>query len=188
MLFRSEYNKDNDLVNKIRGKASEFLFAYHWYSIIDNSKHQLLQPNPDIGWDWMIASTGDRIQVKRLTNSVHKQIHAPDVLDIRKKRRKKDEHGSLKDKHLRYTKEDFDYLAIHVIKHNIWCVLPFEQLLVDTEDGPQCKTGISMKGILRDRNYLTIEQLFSTVAENVVEKPVEKECIKKYSTSVLSFV
>ena len=181
-----EYNKDNDLTNKLRGTASEYLFAHHWYNIITDPKYQLVSPVNDIGWDWMIAHTGTRIQVKRLTNSVHKQINAPDVLDLRKKRSRKDKLHRFT--HIRYTKEDFDYLAVHVLKHNMWCILPFEQLLVDTEDGPQCKTGLSMKTIFRDRNYLTIEQLFSTVAENVVEKPVEKEYVKKYSTSVLSFV
>jgi len=50
--------------HRLRGLASEMLFAARWYELVDDELLSLITPTIDIGWDFMIASTGARIQVK----------------------------------------------------------------------------------------------------------------------------
>ena len=57
------------------------------YKVIDNLEYQLLPPQIDIGWDFLIAKTGKRIQVKRFTPQGKR--YNPNTLDLRRKRRKR---------------------------------------------------------------------------------------------------
>ena len=71
--------------HRLKGIASEMLFAALWYENISDEKDSLISPTLDTGWDFMIASNGNRIQVKRHTKS--KKFN-PYNLDLRRKRNK----------------------------------------------------------------------------------------------------
>jgi hypothetical protein len=86
---------------RLRGLASEYAFAAQYYEMIDDEKHSLISPTLDTGWDYMIASTGIKIQVKRHTPN---NKYNPYNLDLRRKRNKGTGN---------YTGTEFDYLAIH---------------------------------------------------------------------------
>jgi hypothetical protein len=162
-------------IQRLRGRASELDFASKWYNIIDEEKYQLLEPSLDYGWDWKIAHTNHTIQVKRFTQSDLKAQRTNGWgMDLRRNQ-----------KTTKYTGDEFDYLAIHAVPFSTWMIVPMSRLI--KEDGTVLSM-IGVKKMLTRKKYMTIEQLFSTIAEKTVEKPVEKECIKKYNQSVLSFV
>ena len=87
--------------HRLRGLASEYAFAARYYELIDDEKYALITPTIDTGWDFMVASTGVRIQVKRQTPN---KKYNPFNLDLRRKRNKGTGN---------YTGAEFDYLAIH---------------------------------------------------------------------------
>ena len=89
--------------HRLRGLASEYAFATRYYELIDDEKYALITPTIDTGWDFMVASTGVRIQVKRHTPN---KKYNPFNLDLRRKRNKGTGN---------YTGAEFDYLAIHDI-------------------------------------------------------------------------
>lgn len=88
--------------HRLRGIASEKAFEAQYYELIDDEKYSLVLPTLDTGWDFMIASTGIKIQVKR--HSPCDKKYNPFNLDLRRKRNKGTGN---------YTGTEFDYLAIH---------------------------------------------------------------------------
>ena len=103
--------------HRLRGLSSEMLFASRWYEFIDDEKDSLIQPTLDTGWDFMVASTGARIQVKRHTKS---KKYNPYNLDLRRKRNKGTGN---------YTGKEFDYIAIHDTESDEFIIADVKQLM-----------------------------------------------------------
>lgn len=87
--------------HRLRGLASEYLFAAKYYETIDDEKHSLIVPTLDTGWDFMVVSTGIKLQVKRFTKN---KKYNPYNLDMRRKRNSGTGN---------YTGTEFDYLVVH---------------------------------------------------------------------------
>lgn len=87
--------------HRLRGLASEYLFAAKYYETIDDEKHSLIVPTLDTGWDFMVVSTGIKLQVKRFTKS---KKYNPYNIDMRRKRNSGTGN---------YTGTEFDYLVVH---------------------------------------------------------------------------
>jgi|TARA_B100000085_G_C18227575_1_gene384531 hypothetical protein len=105
--------------HRLKGIASEMLFAALWYENIRDEKDSLISPTLDTGWDFMVASNGNRIQVKRHTKS--KKFN-PYNLDLRRKRNKGTGN---------YTGEEFDYLAVHDTESNDFIITHVSNLIKD---------------------------------------------------------
>ena len=104
---------------RLKGLASEYAFAAQYYEKINDEKDSLIQPTLDTGWDFMVASNGNRIQVKRHTKS--KKFN-PYNLDLRRKRNKGTGN---------YTGEEFDYLAVHDTESNDFIITHVSNLIKD---------------------------------------------------------
>ena len=102
---------------RLRGIASEYAFAAQYYEHITDEKYSLVQPDLDYGWDFMIASTGTKIQVKRHTPN---NKYNPFNLDLRRKRNKGTGN---------YTGKEFDYLAVHDIAANQFIITHVSNLM-----------------------------------------------------------
>tara|TARA_B100001996_G_C18508288_1_gene534297 strand:+ start:401 stop:814 length:414 start_codon:yes stop_codon:yes gene_type:complete len=113
-----------------RGKTSEKFFEYEYYKVVENLEYQLLPPQVDIGWDFLIAKTGKRIQVKRFTPQ--EKRYNPNTLDLRRKRNKGTGN---------YTGKEFDYLVVHNTSNDDLIIANIDQL--KKEDG-KMKTSISI--------------------------------------------
>ena len=59
------YSVQNTQLSRIWGRASEYYFAWKYYEWIDSEDLQLIEPDLDKGWDFMVARNGIKIQVKR---------------------------------------------------------------------------------------------------------------------------
>ena len=105
--------------HRLKGIASEMLFAALWYENIRDEKDSLISPTLDTGWDFMVVSNGNRIQVKRHTKS--KKFN-PYNLDLRRKRNKGTGN---------YTGEEFDYLAVHDTESNDFIITHVSNLIKD---------------------------------------------------------
>ena len=103
--------------HRLRGIASEKAFEAQYYELIDDEKDSLISPTLDTGWDFMVASTGVRIQVKRHTKS---KKYNPYNLDLRRKRNKGTGN---------YTGKEFDYIAIHDTESNEFIIADTQQLM-----------------------------------------------------------
>ena len=113
-----------------RGKISEKFFESEYYKVVDNLEYQLLPPQIDIGWDFLIAKTGRRIQVKRFTPQGKR--YNPNTLDLRRKRNKGTGN---------YTGKEFDYLVVHNTSNDDLIIASIDQL--KKEDGTM-RTSISI--------------------------------------------
>ena len=113
-----------------RGKISEKFFESEYYKVVDNLEYQLLPPQIDIGWDFLIAKTGKRIQVKRFTPQGKR--YNPNTLDLRRKRNKGTGN---------YTGKEFDYLVVHNTSNDDLIIANIDQL--KKEDGTM-RTRISI--------------------------------------------
>ena len=113
-----------------RGKISEKFFESEYYKVVDNLEYQLLPPQIDIGWDFLIAKTGKRIQVKRFTPQGKR--YNPNTLDLRRKRNKGTGN---------YTGKEFDYLVVHNTSNDDLIIASIDQL--KKEDGTM-RTSISI--------------------------------------------
>jgi len=103
--------------HRLKGISSEMLFAARWYETIDDEKDSLISPTLDTGWDFMVASTGAKIQVKRHTKS---KKYNPYNLDLRRKRNKGTGN---------YTGKEFDYIAIHDTESDEFIIADVKQLM-----------------------------------------------------------
>ena len=113
-----------------RGNASEKFFESEYYKVVENLEYQLLPPQVDIGWDFLIAKTGKRIQVKRFTPQGKR--YNPNTLDLRRKRNKGTGN---------YTGKEFDYLVVHNTSNDDLIIANIDQL--KKEDGTM-RTSISI--------------------------------------------
>ncbi len=102
---------------RLRGIASEYAFAAQYYELIPDEKYSLVQPDLDYGWDFMIAFTGTKIQVKRHTPN---NKYNPFNLDLRRKRNKGTGN---------YTGTEFDYLAVHDTDANQFIITHVSNLM-----------------------------------------------------------
>lgn len=123
-----------------RGKISEKFFESEYYKVVDNLEYQLLPPQIDIGWDFLIAKTGKRIQVKRFTPQGKR--YNPNTLDLRRKRNKGTGN---------YTGKEFDYLVVHNTSNDDLIIASIDQL--KKEDGTM-RTSISICPTQRGRGLI----------------------------------
>ena len=105
--------------HRLKGLSSEMLFASRWYEFIDDEKDSLIQPTLDTGWDFMVASNGVKIQVKRFTKS---KKYNPYNLDLRRKRNKGTGN---------YTGKEFDFLVIHNTEIDDFIITHVSNLIKD---------------------------------------------------------
>ena len=117
--------------HRLRGLASEYAFAAKYYEIIDDEKYSLISPTIDTGWDFMIASTGIKIQVKRHTLN---NKYNPYNLDLRRKRNKGTGN---------YTGKEFDYLAIHDTDAGEFIIAHVSQLM----NGDKMKQSVGIRSL-----------------------------------------
>jgi len=105
--------------HRLKGLSSEMLFASRWYEFIDDEKDSLIQPTLDTGWDFMVASNGVKIQIKRFTKS---KKYNPYNLDLRRKRNKGTGN---------YTGKEFDFLVIHNTEIDDFIITHVSNLIKD---------------------------------------------------------
>ena len=122
--------------HRLRGIASERAFEAQYYEMIDDEKHSLISPTLDTGWDYMVADTGVRIQVKR--HSYQDKKYNPYNLDLRRKRNKGTGN---------YTGKEFDYLAIHDTSAGEFIISHVSQLM--KEDGTM-KQSIGIRKLINE--------------------------------------
>ena len=120
--------------HRLRGLASEYAFASQYYELIDDESYSLIEPKLDTGWDFMVAKTNIKIQVKR--HNV--KVKNTNVLDIRRKRNKGTGN---------YTGKEFDYIAIHDTIKNEFIISNISQLM--NKDG-KLKTAFSVRSLVNE--------------------------------------
>ena len=103
--------------HRLRGLASEMLFAARWYELVEDESLTLITPDLDTGWDFMIASSGIKIQVKRWKRKTNQNKVN---LDIRRKRNKGTGN---------YTGKEFDYIAVHDTESDEFIIADVKQLM-----------------------------------------------------------
>ena len=118
-------------ISRLKGLASEYLFAAKYYELIDNEEYSLISPTLDTGWDFMVTKTNIKIQVKRH----NRKVRNSNVLDIRRKRNKGTGN---------YTGKEFDYIAIHDIIKDEFIIAHVSQL--KNKDG-KLKTAFSINSL-----------------------------------------
>jgi len=116
---------------RLRGIASEMLFAARWYELVEDESLSLITPTLDTGWDFMVASSGIRIQVKRHRKSKRYNQYN---LDLRRKRNTGTGN---------YTGKEFDYLAIHDTESDQFIIADVQQLM----RGDVMKQSIGIKSL-----------------------------------------
>ena len=109
--------------------------------MIDDEKYSLVSPTLDTGWDFMIASTGVKIQVKRHTPN---SKYNPFNLDLRRKRNKGTGN---------YICKEFDYIAIHDIDANDFIIAHVSQLM--RSDNGLMKQSIGIRS-LKNEGFETL--------------------------------
>ena len=127
---------------RLRGLASEYAFAAQYYETISDEKYSLISPTLDTGWDFMIASTGTRIQVKRHTPN---NKYNPFNLDLRRKRNKGTGN---------YIGNEFDYIAIHDVDADDFIIAHVSQLM----NGDKMKQSVGIRSLVNEG----FESLLST--------------------------
>ena len=120
--------------HRLRGLASEYAFASQYYELIDDESYSLIEPKLDTGWDFMVAKTNIKIQVKR--HNV--KVKNTNVLDIRRKRNKGTGN---------YTGKEFDYIAIHDTIKNEFIISNISQLM--NKDG-KLKTAFCVRSLVNE--------------------------------------
>ena len=120
--------------HRLRGLASEYAFASEYYELIDDESYSLIEPKLDTGWDFMVAKTNIKIQVKR--HNV--KVKNTNVLDIRRKRNKGTGN---------YTGKEFDYIAIHDTIKDEFIISNISQLM--NKDG-KLKTAFSVRSLVNE--------------------------------------
>ena len=120
--------------HRLRGLASEYAFASQYYELIDDESYSLIEPKLDTGWDFMVAKTNIKIQVKR--HNV--KVKNTNVLDIRRKRNKGTGN---------YTGKEFDYIAIHDTIKDEFIISNISQLM--NKDG-KLKTAFSVRSLVNE--------------------------------------
>ena len=129
--------------HRLRGLASEYAFAAKYYEIIDDEKYSLISPTLDTGWDFMVASTGIRIQVKRHTPN---KKYNPFNMDLRRKRNKGTGN---------YIGTEFDYLAIHDIDAGDFIIADVKQLM----NGDKMKQSVGIRS-LKNLGFSILQESF----------------------------
>ena len=120
--------------HRLRGLASEYAFASQYYELIDDESYSLIEPKLDTGWDFMVAKTNIKIQVKR--HNV--KVKNTNVLDIRRIRNKGTGN---------YTGKEFDYIAIHDTIKDEFIISNISQLM--NKDG-KLKTAFSVRSLVNE--------------------------------------
>ena len=106
------HSVQNTQLSRIKGRASEYYFAYRFYEWSDSENLQLIEPDLDRGWDFMIEATGKRIQVKRF-NPIGKN-HNQNNIKLRRCRTSP-ERGTTCNNN--YSMDSFDYLVVHDVRN-----------------------------------------------------------------------
>ena len=119
--------------HRLKGLASEMLFAARWYELVEDESLTLITPDLDTGWDFMIASSGIKIQVKRWKRKTNQNKWN---LDIRRKRNSGTGN---------YTGKEFDYIAIHNTETDKFIIADIAQLI--NEDTGKVKQNFSINAL-----------------------------------------
>ena len=116
---------------RLKGIASEKLFAARYYELVNDEQMQLIEPTIDYGWDYKIEKTGVRIQVKRHTPN---KKYNPFNMDLRRKRNKCTGN---------YTGTEFDYIAIHDVDADDFIIAHVSQLM----NGDKMKQSVGIRSL-----------------------------------------
>ena len=106
------YSVQNTQLSRVWGRASEYYFAWKYYEWIDAEDLQLIEPDLDKGWDFMVSRNGKKIQVKRF-NPIGKN-HNQNNIKLRMCRASP-ERGTTCNNN--YSMDSFDYLVVHDVRN-----------------------------------------------------------------------
>ena len=112
--FMGEIAKDsvqNTRLSRIWGRASEYYFAWKYYEWADSEDLQLIQPDLDKGWDFMVSRNGKKIQVKRF-NPKGKN-NKSNSIKLRRTRTSPKRGTTCNNN---YNMNSFDYLVVHDVR------------------------------------------------------------------------
>ena len=105
------YSVQNTSLSRIWGRASEYYFAWKYYEWADAEDLQLIEPDLDKGWDFMVARNGIKIQVKRF-NPTGKN-HNLNNVKLKRNRASKRRDTVCNNN---YEESSFDYLVVHDVR------------------------------------------------------------------------
>ena len=109
----STHSVQNTQLSRIKGRASEHYFAYKFYEWSDSEDLQLIEPDLDRGWDFMIERNKKKIQVKRF-NPIGKN-HNTNNVKLKRTRASKRRDTVCNNN---YDESSFDYLVVHDVRDN----------------------------------------------------------------------
>ena len=106
------HSPQNTQLSRIKGRASEYYFAAKYYEWADSEDLQLIEPDLDKGWDFMVSRNGIKIQVKRF-NPTGKNHNLNNVK--LKRTRCAPRRGTICNNN--YEESSFDYLVVHDVRN-----------------------------------------------------------------------
>jgi len=109
----SVHSVQNTQLSRVKGRASEHYFAYKFYEWSDSEDLQLIEPDLDRGWDFMIERNSKKIQVKRF-NPIGKN-HNLNNVKLKRTRASKRRDTVCNNN---YEESSFDYLVVHDVRDN----------------------------------------------------------------------
>ena len=112
--YKGEINThsvQNTQLSRVWGQSSENYFAAKYYEWADSEDLQLLRPDLDRGWDFMIERNGKKIQVKRF-NPTGKN-HNTNNVKLKRTRASKRRDTTCNNN---YEESSFDYLVVHDVR------------------------------------------------------------------------
>ena len=132
----STHSVQNTQLSRIKGRASEHYFAYKFYEWSDSEDLQLIEPDLDRGWDFMIERNKKKIQVKRF-NPIGKN-HNTNNVKLKRTRASKRRDTVCNNN---YDESSFDYLVVHDVRDNNIIIADKSECFYP--DG-RCKTSASV--------------------------------------------
>ena len=107
------HSVQNTQLSRMKGRASEYYFASKFYEWADCEDLQLVEPDLDKGWDFMVSRNGKKIQVKRF-NPIGKN-HNTNNVKLKRTRASKRRDTVCNNN---YEESSFDYLVVHDVRDN----------------------------------------------------------------------
>ena len=130
------YSVQNTQLSRIWGRASEYYFAWKYYEWIDAEDLQLIEPDLDKGWDFMVSRNGKKIQVKRF-NPIGKN-HNTNNVKLKRTRASKRRDTICNNN---YEESSFDYLVVHDVRNDNLIIADASECFYKNGD---CKTSASV--------------------------------------------
>ena len=132
----STHSVQNTQLSRMKGRASEYYFAAKYYEWADSEDLQLMEPDVDKGWDYMIARNAKKIQVKRF-NPTGKN-HNTNNVKLKRTRASKRRDTTCNNN---YEESSFDYLVVHDVRDDNIIISDKSECFYP--DG-RCKTSVSV--------------------------------------------